>query len=160
MVLNALEPEWEARFEAKSYGFRPGRGCHDGIEANFATVAGRNPHRRVVLDADLSAAFDRIDHDHLLGLLGTFPARGDVAGWLRAGAVDRGRFTATTAGTPQGGVISPLLLNIALHGLETAAGARYTPEGMRTSGRAVPGTPVVVRYADDRVPRTQLEVAM
>jgi len=53
-----------------------------------------------------------------------------------------------------------LLLNIALHGLETAAGARYTPEGMRTSGRAVPGTPVVVRYADDRVPRTQLEVAM
>jgi len=151
VVLNALEPEWEARFEAKSYGFRPGRGCHDAIEAIFATVAGRNPRRRVVLDADLAAAFDRIDHDHLLGLLGTFPARGDVAGWLRAGAVDRGRFTATTAGTPQGGVISPLLLNIALHGLETAAGARYTPEGMRTSGRAVPGTPVVVRYADDLV---------
>ena len=50
VVLNALEPEWEARFEAKSYGFRPGRGCHDAIEAIFATVAGRNPHRRVVLD--------------------------------------------------------------------------------------------------------------
>lgn len=66
VAVNALEPEWEARFEAKSYGFRPGRGCHDAIEAIFATVAGHNPHRRAVLDADLAAAFDRIDHDHLL----------------------------------------------------------------------------------------------
>jgi RNA-directed DNA polymerase len=48
-------------------------------------------------------------------------------------------------------VISPLLLNVALHGLEAAAGVRYTPDGMRTSGRAVPGSPVVVRYADDLV---------
>jgi len=151
VVLNALEPEWEARFEAKSYGFRPGRGCHDAIEAIFATVAGHNPHRRWTLDADLTAAFDRIDHEHLLELLGTFPARDEVAGWLRAGVVERGRFTATHEGTPQGGVISPLLLNVALHGLEAAAGARYTPDGMRTSGRAVPGSPVVVRYADDLV---------
>ena len=151
VAVNALEPEWEARFEAKSYGFRPGRGCHDAIEAIFATVAGHNPHRRAVLDADLAAAFDRIDHDHLLESLGTFPARGDVAGWLRAGVVERGFFTDTGAGTPQGGVISPLLLNIALHGLESAAGVRYTPEGMRTSGRGIPGTPVVVRYADDLV---------
>jgi RNA-directed DNA polymerase len=151
VTVNALEPEWEARFEAKSYGFRPGRGCHDAIEAIFTTVGGLNPHRRVVLDADLAAAFDRIDHDHLLESLGMFPARGDIAGWLRSGVVERGFFTGTGAGTPQGGVISPLLLNIALHGLESAAGARYTPEGMRTSGRAVPGTPVVVRYADDLV---------
>jgi RNA-directed DNA polymerase len=151
VVLNALEPEWEARFEAKSYGFRPGRGCHDAIEAIFATVAGRNPHRRSILDADLTAAFDRIDHEHLLGVLGTFPARDEVAGWLRAGVVERGRFTATYEGTPQGGVISPLLLNVALHGLEAAAGVRYTPDGMRTSGRAVPGSPVIVRYADDLV---------
>jgi RNA-directed DNA polymerase len=57
-VLNALEPEWEARFEPKSYGFRPGRGCHDAIEAIFATTVGRNPHRRWILDADLVAAFD------------------------------------------------------------------------------------------------------
>jgi RNA-directed DNA polymerase len=151
VVLNALEPEWEARFEPKSYGFRPGRGCHDAIETIFATVVGRNPHRRTILDADLAAAFDRIDHEYLLRLLGTFPARGEIAGWLRAGVVERGRFTATDEGTPQGGVISPVLLNVALHGLETAAGSRYTPQTHRRPGRAVPGTPVVVRYADDLV---------
>ena len=111
VVLNALEPEWEARFEAKSYGFRPGRGCHDAIEAIFTTVAGRNTHRRTILDADLAAAFDRIDHEHLLQLLGSFPAREEVAGWLRAGVVEQGRFTATEEGTPQGVVISPVLLN-------------------------------------------------
>jgi RNA-directed DNA polymerase len=61
-VLNALEPEWEARFEPKSYGFRPGRGCHDAIEAIFATVAGRNPHRRWMLDADLVAALEACSH--------------------------------------------------------------------------------------------------
>jgi RNA-directed DNA polymerase len=151
VVLNALEPEWEARFEAKSYGFRPGRGCHDAIEAIFATVVGRNPHRRTILDADLAAAFDRIDHEHLVQVLGTFPAREEIAGWLRAGVVERGRFTATEEGTPQGGVISPVLLNVALHGLETAAGTRYTPDRNKRPGLAVRGTPVVVRYADDLV---------
>ena len=70
VVAAALEPEWEARFEPKSYGFRPGRGCHDAIEAIYSTVAGRNPHRRWILDADLAAAFDRIDHAQLLATLG------------------------------------------------------------------------------------------
>ena len=66
IAVSALEPEWEARFEPKSYGFRPGRGCHDAIEAIFNTVSGKNPRRRWILDADLAAAFDRIDHDHIL----------------------------------------------------------------------------------------------
>ena len=65
-VVNALEPEWEARFEPRSYGFRPGRGCQDAIAAIYQVAKGANPHRRWVLDADLAAAFDRIDHDHLL----------------------------------------------------------------------------------------------
>ncbi len=60
-VVNALEPEWEARFEPRSYGFRPGRGCQDAIAAIYRTVKGANPRRRWVLDADLAAAFDRID---------------------------------------------------------------------------------------------------
>lgn len=124
-VKNALEPEWEARFESRSYGFRPGRGCHDAIQAIFSTAKGKAAKRQWVLDADLAAAFDRIDHDHLLGGVGGFPARELVRQWLKAGVVDNGRFTRTDEGTPQGGVISPLLLNIALHGMEEAAGVRF-----------------------------------
>ena len=134
MVAAALEPEWEARFEPKSYGFRPGRGCHDAIEAIYSTVVGRNPHRRWILDADLAAAFDRIDHTHLLAALGAFPARDRIAQWLQAGVVEREQLTPTLAGTPQGGVISPLLLNVALHGLESAAGVRYFPTASSTPG--------------------------
>ena len=151
VVLGALEPEWEARFEPKSYGFRPGRGCHDAIEAIFCTVVGRNPSRRWILDADLAAAFDRIDHQRLLGALGSFPAREMIAGWLKAGVIENGILTPTREGTPQGGVISPCLLNVALHGMEAEAGARYFPDGLRHAGKSVPGTPVVVRYADDLV---------
>jgi RNA-directed DNA polymerase len=57
-VAAALEPEWEARFEPRSYGFRPGRSCQDAIQAIFNTVKGKNPARRWVLDADLKAALD------------------------------------------------------------------------------------------------------
>lgn len=151
LTVNALEPEWEARFEPKSYGFRPGRGCHDAIEAIYHTVVGRNPRRRWILDADLTAAFDRIDHDHLMSMLGTFPARGRIEQWLKAGVLERGQLTPTKEGTPQGGVISPVMMNVALHGLETAAGARYFSNGRKDAGKSVPGTPVVVRYADDLV---------
>jgi RNA-directed DNA polymerase len=147
-VVNALEPEWEARFEPRSYGFRPGRGCHDAIEAIYQIGKGANPHRRWVLDADLAAAFDRIDHEHLLGQLGTFPARGLIAGWLRAGVVEDGRFTPTEEGTPQGGVISPTLLNVALHGMEQAAGVRYQ-RASRNASAVATGSPVLIRYADD-----------
>ncbi len=82
VVLNALEPEWEARFEPRSYGFRPGRGCHDAIEAIFAVAKGANPWRAWVVVADLTAGFDRIDHDRLLSQLHGFPPRrGSAGGW-------------------------------------------------------------------------------
>jgi RNA-directed DNA polymerase len=149
-VRNALEPEWEARFEARSYGFRPGRGCHDAIEATFNALCRKAAKRVWILDADLAAAFDRIDHSRLLDTLGDFPARKMIAGWLKAGVFepDKG-FTPTEEGTPQGGVISPLLLNVALHGLEQAAGVRYHTG--RKAGESVPGSPVVIRYADDMI---------
>jgi len=150
LVVNALEPEWEARFEPKSYGFRPGRGCHDAIDAIFHVARGANPRRRWALDADLAAAFDRIDHEHLLGQLGTFPARELIAGWLKAGVIENGRFAPTEEGTPQGGVASPLLLNVALHGMEQAAGVRYQQTGIH-AGDTMPGSPVLIRYADDLV---------
>jgi RNA-directed DNA polymerase len=149
VVANALEPEWEARFESRSYGFRPGRGCQDAIQAIYVTARGTTCRRVWVLDADLKAAFDRIDHDHLLAMLGGFPARGVIEGWLKAGVVDQGWFTPTDEGTPQGGVISPVLLNVALHGMEQAAGVRYHPASHRDAGTAVPGSPVLIRYADD-----------
>jgi RNA-directed DNA polymerase len=145
-VRNALEPEWEARLDARQYGFRPGRGCHDAIQAIFTTVARKGANRVWILDADLKAAFDRIDHNHLLEAIGMFPGREQIRGWLKAGVVDRGRYTPTEEGTPQGGVISPLLLNIALQGIEEAAGVRYTKNGYtRRDG------PTVVTYADDFV---------
>jgi RNA-directed DNA polymerase len=148
-VVNALEPEWEARFESRSYGFRPGRGCHDAIEAIYGTCKGARAKRVWILDADLAAAFDRIDHQTLLERLGSFPAVGMIEQWLTAGVVERGRFAPTEQGTPQGGVVSPLLLNIALHGMEEAAGVRYL-SGTHV-GHTQPGSPVVIRYADDLV---------
>jgi len=150
-VRNALEPEWEARFEPRSYGFRPGRGCHDAIEAIFITLAGRNPQRVWILDADLAAAFDRIDHDRLLTAIGSFPARGMIRDWLKAGVFEPGKgFAPTEEGTPQGGVISPLLLNVALHGLEEAAGVRYVTTGVH-AGKLQADSPAVIRYADDLI---------
>jgi RNA-directed DNA polymerase len=145
-VVNALEPEWEARFERKSYGFRPGRGCHDAIEAIYQVVKGRRPKRRWALDADLAQAFDKLAHDHILAMLGTFPAKGMIRQWLKAGVVEQGRLHRTEDGVPQGGVVSPLLLNIALHGMEQAAGVRYD-----TNGWARADSPVLIRYADDLV---------
>ena len=150
IAVNALEPEWEARFEPRSYGFRPGRGCHDAIGTIYSTLNGRNPQRVWVLDADLTAAFDRIDHDRLMVALGTFPARGLVRAWLEAGVMDQGLFAPTEEGTPQGGVISPLLFNVALHGMEDAAGVRYNATG-RDADSVRSGSPALVRYADDFV---------
>ena len=149
-VRHALEPEWEARFEPRSYGFRPGRGCHDAIGSLFQTLCGKS--KRVwILDADLAGAFDNIDHDHLLKTIGDFPARRMVAGWLKAEVIEAGKgVLPTTAGTPQGGVISPLLLNIALHGLEEAAGVRYYLTGSH-AGEVVGTSPTLTRYADDLV---------
>jgi RNA-directed DNA polymerase len=150
-VRNALEPEWEARFEPRSYGFRPGRGCQDAIAAIYNVCKGPWSARTWVLDADLAAAFDRIDHGHLLAATGPFPARGLISGWLKAGVFEAGKgFAPTEEGTPQGGVISPCLLNIALHGLEEAAGVRYVTSG-KLAGDTRAGSPVLIRYADDMV---------
>ena len=145
-VKNALEPEWEARFEPRSYGFRPGRCCQDAAESLYVTLRG-DARRTWILDADLSAAFDKIGHAFLLSQLGTFPARDMIAGWLAAGVFEAGKgFAPTEEGTPQGGIISPLLLNVALHGLEEAAGVRYQ-DGDATL--AAQDSPALVRYADD-----------
>jgi RNA-directed DNA polymerase len=150
-VRNALEPEWEARFEPRSYGFRPGRSCQDAIGAIYTSCHGPLAKRLWALDADLAAAFDKISHDHLLSAIGSFPAREMIRDWLKAGVFEPGKgFAPTGEGTPQGGVISPLLMNVALHGLEEAAGVRYQTAGVH-AGETKPGSPILVRYADDLV---------
>jgi RNA-directed DNA polymerase len=145
-VVSALEPEWEARFDRRSFGFRPGRGCQDAIQAVFEVAKGKSPKRPWVLDADLAGAFDRIAHDHILSQIGSFPARGMIRAWLRAGVVEQGRLHRTEEGTPQGGVVSPVLLNIALNGMEEAVGVRYV-----SNGSIRVDSPAVIRYADDLV---------
>jgi RNA-directed DNA polymerase len=144
MVKNALEPAWEAKFEGTSYGFRPGRSCHDAIEKIFV-LARPNKTKKWVLDADIKGAFDNISHDHLLKAIGSVPGRELIKQWLKAGYVEHGTFHATEQGTPQGGVVSPLLANIALHGMEEAIGVKYDYRGQLIGKRAV------VRYADDFV---------
>ncbi len=101
----ALEPEWEAVFEPNSYGFRPGRSCHDAIEAIFNGI---NKMPKWVLDADISKCFDKINHDLLLEKLNTYPSmKRLIKNWLKAGVVDDNTFNPTDEGTPQGGIISP-----------------------------------------------------
>lgn len=146
VVKAALEPCWEAQFEATSYGFRPGRSAHDAI-ARIYVMATPNTRKKWVLDADIAQCFDTIDHAFLLQQIGPFPARNMISQWLKAGYMEAGVFHSTETGTPQGGIISPLLANIALHGMEAALGiSRYADAGIKKDVRTL-----IVRYADDFV---------
>jgi RNA-directed DNA polymerase len=144
MVKNMLEPSWEARFEGTSYGFRPGRSAQDALKKIYHLVL-PNTRLKWILDADIKSAFDQISHDYLLETIGPVPGKELIRQWLKAGYVEMGTYHETLTGTPQGGVISPLLANIALHGMETALGVNYDNRG-RLNGNCA-----VVRYADDFV---------
>lgn len=144
-VKNALEPQWEACFEGTSYGFRPGRGCHDAIMSIYS-LAKAGSRRRWIVDADIKGAFDNISHEYLMKAIDNFPAKELIKQWLKAGYVDKNVFHETTSGTPQGGIISPLLANIALHGMESMLKVvRWGRNKTNFGNRAV------VRYADDFV---------
>ncbi len=144
MVKNALEPEWEAIFERSSYGFRPGRSPQDAIQSIY-NLARPNKRKKWVVDADIQGCFDNISHNFLLELITGFPARELIKQWLLAGYMETGSWHPTDAGTPQGSVVSPLLANIALHGMESALGVKYNKDGELRAARAL------VRYADDFV---------
>lgn len=118
IVKNSLEPEWEAVFEAHSYGFRPGRSCHDAIAQCFNRYRkGKFGNNKWVLDADIKGFFDNLAHKTILEAIGTHPSREIIKQWLKAGYIHQGKLNPTNTGTTQGGVISPLLANIGLHGL-------------------------------------------
>jgi RNA-directed DNA polymerase len=158
MVKNALEPSWEARFEAHSYGFRPGRSSQDAIAQCWHCLKSDRPNYWV-LDADIQGAFDNINHDFLLETIGDVPGKALIKQWLKAGYMESKQFHETERGTPQGGNISPLLLNIALHGLEgfLAQFQRTSYYTIRTgpyTGKSVRDTQPryrLIRYADDFV---------
>lgn len=146
VVKSALEPYWEAKFEKSSYGFRPGRSAHDAMQKIFCIVRpGKTRHW--ALDADIKGAFDNISHEYLMKTLGNFPARSWINSWLKSGIMENNQLSPTTTGTPQGGIASPLLANIALHGMEDALGITYD-----YLGRIQPKSEyALVRYADDFV---------
>ena len=152
IVKNALEPEWEAQFEPCSYGFRPGRSCHDAIARIYA-IARPNKKKKWVVDADITGAFDNIRHETVLNALRGFPGKALVKAWLKAGIITD-KYRSRTEGTPQGGVISPLLANIALHGMEQAVGVTYEN---RRNNPGLKGPRALVRYADDFVIFTESE---
>jgi RNA-directed DNA polymerase len=164
LVKLALEPEWEAVFEPNSYGFRPGRRTHDAIEGIFCCLNRNTP--KWIFDADIRKCFDTINHNALLDKLDTFPAmRNQIQAWLKAGVMegyaqspkDYEDVIETAMGTPQGGGISPLLANIALHGLENhltefVANLPIKPSEKSNRGRAAKISALgFIRYADDFV---------
>ena len=145
-ILMLLEPIYETDFLPCSYGFRPGRSAHDALSALRNGIIGQG--LRWVVDVDISKYFDTIDHTHLRGFLDQRVKDGVVRKmidkWLKAGVLDEGVLSRSAGGTPQGGVISPLLSNIFLHHVlddwfETVARPRLR------------GRSMLVRYADDCV---------
>ena len=159
----ALEPEWEAKFEPSSYGFRPGRSPQDAIERIFTAL--HHGVSKMVFDADIKKCFDQINQDALLIKLDTFPLmKRQVRAWLKSGvmegyanSVKPSEILETDEGTPQGGIISPLLANLALHGLEfhlknfvsEIPGLPYP--GANRSSACKRKALTFVRYADDFV---------
>jgi len=150
IVKLALEPEWECRFEANSFGFRPGRSTMDAITAIRITLTTRGSSEWV-LDADISGCFDNTSHDALLSRLPVFTAV--TRRWLKAGVVEFGRWSESSAGTPQGGIISPLLANIALDSMERLFGSedkrgnQVAPSARKGFNRGLS----CIRHADDLV---------
>ncbi|MHC5822448.1 MAG: group II intron reverse transcriptase/maturase [Nostoc sp.] len=155
VVKATLEPEWEARFEPSTYGFRPGRSCHDAIKHIKNCIVSKPKY---VLDADISQCFDRINQEALLLKLNmNGSVRQQIKAWLKSGVIDSGVFVATTAGTPQGGVLSPLLSSIALHGLESLINQEFPVNsagkiiGAKSRFGCKISQATCIRYADDFV---------
>ena len=103
IVKNALEPQWEARFEPASYGFRPKRSTHDAI-SNLFNRLNSTSKRKWIFEGDFKGCFDNLNHEHILDKIGNFPEKRLIEKWLKAGYVDNNTFHETDKGTPQGGI--------------------------------------------------------
>ena len=141
LYLLALEPVAETLADPNSYGFRSERSTADAIEQCFKVLA-KSTSPQWVLEGDIKSCFDRINHDWLLAHVQL--DKGMLRKWLKAGFVEKHSLKATDEGTPQGGIISPVLANLALDGLEWAL-LRAFPRTRDDRGPLVN----FVRYADD-----------
>jgi len=150
IVRFALEPEWESRFEANSYGFRPGRCTMDAVCALHAALRCKGSSQWI-LDADINSCFDKIEQEVLLKKLPVFTQV--IRHWLKAGTVTFDKWEPTDSGTPQGSPLSPLLMNVALDGMERLFGSENS-RGDRVCASSKTGLDkgiTLVRFADDLV---------
>lgn len=145
LYLLALEPVSETTADRNSYGFRPMRATADAIEQCFVNL-GRKSSASWVLEGDIKGCFDNIDHEWLIANVPMDKAI--LRKWLKAGFMGSGRFNPTAAGTPQGGIISPVLANLALDGLESVLEAQFGQKNTKASYKTKVN---YVRYADDFV---------
>jgi RNA-directed DNA polymerase len=145
-VRTILEQIYEEDFLGFSYGFRPGRGSHNALDALYVGIVKRKVN--YVLDADIRGFFDAIDHEWMLKFLEHRVADRRILRlirkWLRAGVSEDGQWSKTTVGTPQGSVISPILANVFLHYVFDLWADQWRK-------RRATGDVIIVRYADDFV---------
>lgn len=164
MVKNAIEPEWEVKFEGNSYGFRPGRNCQDAIEYAWGRLNTNGGHNWI-LDADIQGAFDNIYHSYILKAIGQTPGRRWIEHWLKAGYIEAESFHPTESGVPQGGVVSPVLANIALDGMERLLAQHekvheYVAKSGPKVGRVIRKRKSIygfARYADDFIVTAEMK---
>jgi RNA-directed DNA polymerase len=154
IIRMALEPQMEVNFEPTSYGFRPKRGVHDAVGRIFNII--HNNEFNEVFEGDFKDCFNNLSHEFILSKIKGFPLIKLVGRYLKAGYVDNGVFNKTMSGTPQGGILSPLLANIALTGLEEYLNISYKKRTQKQYGKdkefyKTIGKYRVTRYADDFV---------
>ncbi|NEW04360.1 group II intron reverse transcriptase/maturase [Bacillus megaterium] len=150
VVKNALEPQWEVRFEASSYGFRPKRSTHDAI-SNLFNKLNTNSKKKWVFEGDFQGCFDHLNHNWISKQTSMFPANKLIGRWLKMGYMEQGIFHNTVEGSPQGSVASPLLANIALDGMEKEIGIVYRKTYKANGGYKIDPKCKIGRilYADD-----------
>lgn len=129
IIKSALEPQWEARFEPSTYGFRPERGCHDAVQR--IVMSTQKGGKRWIFEGDFKGCFDNLSHEYILNKIGDFPYKELIKKWLKAGYIDNGVFNDTESGSGQGNIVSPLLANIALMGMEETLGIRYRAQNRK-----------------------------
>ena len=143
LFLLALEPVSETTADRNSYGFRPNRNCADAIEQCFVGLS-RKSSAQWVLEGDIKGCFDFISHEWLIANVPMDKVI--LRKWLKAGFMESGSWNATEAGTPQGGIISPVLANMALDGLEAVLESHFGKKNTKASYKTKVN---YVRYADD-----------